>query len=301
VARHDFSEPLLAQRFVAGRHVAVEALFKNGRLLQYVCSDVLEDNHGPSTKRRYFLNDEHIGVVVAKMGHTAGLHGFANMALLQEAVTEDFCLFEADPRANKWVSYARWFGRDFAPAFAVFLADGEYDSPACLPATATNVTCWEVEYFASHLSKLVNTGRMVDALANLLSFDTHLRYMLYDPALLQAKMNDLRQQIMAQPGAAVANLVPPLVTCTVAARKPQSSRLAISKIRIDNMNYVLESLSPAAKEQLHILQTADQEIARLQTQLAIVQTARNAYAQALKMHLPPVAELAQSGGNLKIN
>ena len=57
-------------------------------------------------------------------------------------------------------------------------------------------------------------------------------------------------------------------------------------ITIDGKEYPLESLSEAAKSQLSNLRIVDQEIARLQQQQAIAQTARNAYAQALQVELP---------------
>lgn len=56
-------------------------------------------------------------------------------------------------------------------------------------------------------------------------------------------------------------------------------------ITIDNNVYDLDSLSDAAKQQLVNFRVADGEIARLQTQLALAQTARNAYGQALKAEL----------------
>ncbi|WP_104019692.1 DUF6447 family protein [Roseovarius nitratireducens] len=57
-------------------------------------------------------------------------------------------------------------------------------------------------------------------------------------------------------------------------------------VTIDGKDYELESLSDAAKDQLTNLRVVDQEIARLQQQQAIAQTARNAYANALKAELP---------------
>jgi hypothetical protein len=57
-------------------------------------------------------------------------------------------------------------------------------------------------------------------------------------------------------------------------------------VTIDGKEYVLEDLSDAARAQLKNLQIADQEIARLNMQLAISQTARNAYANALNAELP---------------
>lgn len=57
-------------------------------------------------------------------------------------------------------------------------------------------------------------------------------------------------------------------------------------ITIDGKDYALEDLSEAAKSQLTNLRVTDQEIARLQQQLAITQTARTTYANALKTELP---------------
>ena len=58
------------------------------------------------------------------------------------------------------------------------------------------------------------------------------------------------------------------------------------KITIDGVEYALNDLSNDAKSQLMNLRVTDQEIARLQTQLAIAQTARAAYARALSAALP---------------
>jgi hypothetical protein len=57
-------------------------------------------------------------------------------------------------------------------------------------------------------------------------------------------------------------------------------------ITIDGKQYTQDELSEAARSQLTNIQVADQEIARLNMQLAIAQTARNAYANALSEALP---------------
>lgn len=54
------------------------------------------------------------------------------------------------------------------------------------------------------------------------------------------------------------------------------------KIKIDGVEHNLADLSEEAKGQLTNLRVTDQEIARLQAQLAIAQTARQAYANAMK-------------------
>lgn len=59
----------------------------------------------------------------------------------------------------------------------------------------------------------------------------------------------------------------------------------MSEITIDGKKFNVDSLSNNAKAQLGNLQFVDQEIARAQAHLAVLQTARNAYAQALKQEL----------------
>lgn len=59
----------------------------------------------------------------------------------------------------------------------------------------------------------------------------------------------------------------------------------MAQITIDGKQYDTDKLSENAKAQVGSLQFVDQEIARAQAHLAVLQTARNAYAQALKQEL----------------
>jgi len=52
-------------------------------------------------------------------------------------------------------------------------------------------------------------------------------------------------------------------------------------ITIDGKEYTLESLGQKGREQLQNLRVTDQEMQRMQDQLAIAQTARNTYARIL--------------------
>ncbi len=52
-------------------------------------------------------------------------------------------------------------------------------------------------------------------------------------------------------------------------------------IKINDIDYDTDSLRAETKAQLEMLLATEGEIRRLQTQLAIAQTAKNAYAQAL--------------------
>jgi len=61
---------------------------------------------------------------------------------------------------------------------------------------------------------------------------------------------------------------------------------ASQTVTIDGTEYNLADLSENARNQVTNLRVTDQEIARLQQQLAIYQTARTAYANALQQELP---------------
>ena len=63
----------------------------------------------------------------------------------------------------------------------------------------------------------------------------------------------------------------------------------MSTITIDDIAYAEADLSNEAKTELTSMQVCDQRIAALQTDLAIAQTARNAYATVLKSLLPKAA------------
>jgi hypothetical protein len=62
----------------------------------------------------------------------------------------------------------------------------------------------------------------------------------------------------------------------------------MSTIKIDNKEYDLDTLSEECKAQLASIQFVEQELARLQAQVAVLQTAKAAYLQALQKSLPVV-------------
>ena len=62
------------------------------------------------------------------------------------------------------------------------------------------------------------------------------------------------------------------------------------KVTIDGVEYAVDQLSEGARSQIVNLRVCDQEIVHLQQQLAIAQTARAAYANALKNELAAQAD-----------
>jgi hypothetical protein len=69
------------------------------------------------------------------------------------------------------------------------------------------------------------------------------------------------------------------------AAKKQSKDEAIKTWTIDDTEYNIADLSEGAKSQIVNIQVVDQEIANLKQQVAIMQTARNAYGSALNTEI----------------
>ena len=62
------------------------------------------------------------------------------------------------------------------------------------------------------------------------------------------------------------------------------------KVTINEQDYLIEDLSDDAKAQLGSLNIVDQKIINLQQEIGIMQTARNAYANALATALPKIEQ-----------
>jgi len=65
-------------------------------------------------------------------------------------------------------------------------------------------------------------------------------------------------------------------------------------ITINNKTYPLDALSDVAKTHLNNLRIADQELARLKNQIALVETARNLFARGIAQNVPADEHLVQT-------
>ena len=72
-------------------------------------------------------------------------------------------------------------------------------------------------------------------------------------------------------------------------------------IKIDDRDFDIDSLSPEAKAQLDMVVACENKLRELQRDTMITQTARNAYANALKAALPtPLEQVMAQGDTLKL-
>jgi len=70
----------------------------------------------------------------------------------------------------------------------------------------------------------------------------------------------------------------------------------MSKIKIDDKEYELESLSSEANQQILCIQFVDAELLRLSNQTAVLQTARVAYFKALQQSLLASSTMPTANG-----
>lgn len=78
------------------------------------------------------------------------------------------------------------------------------------------------------------------------------------------------------------------------ANKKSAKVVDDKTVTLDGVDYLVKDLSEDAKRQIFNVRATDQEIARLNLQLAIAQTARASYAAALTQYLPKPKSAAKA-------
>jgi predicted ATP-grasp superfamily ATP-dependent carboligase len=113
----------IIQEYIKGKDIGVEALYKEGNLLTYNVSEVLEyldGRFGTTTKRTYFNNAE-LEKLLVELGEKVGIHGFASIQYIYDERDKLYYLIEADLRPNIWVASSRFTGNDFSVGVQRFL------------------------------------------------------------------------------------------------------------------------------------------------------------------------------------
>lgn len=115
ITRRLAAKRFVAQQFIKGHDLNVEALYKSGKLIVYSSSETLKavGSFGVSTQR-LFHRHRHLEPELTKIGELFGLNGFANI-LFRRASADGCCyLIEVDMRPNAWMMYGRFAGSNFS-------------------------------------------------------------------------------------------------------------------------------------------------------------------------------------------
>jgi hypothetical protein len=116
--------PSVAQAWIPGVDVPVEALFDRGRLACWVSSyreRAWPDPYGPSAARRY-VSLPAAQPALEAIGRATGLHGFVSLDFRQDERTGRLLLLEMDGRPTPCLHLGERVGADFALAIRRMLA-----------------------------------------------------------------------------------------------------------------------------------------------------------------------------------
>lgn len=116
---------LLIQQYISGNNIAVEALYKKGRLLASARSRVMKNKEGEFSAScvREYIPHEGLIQELKKIGNAFGLNGFCSYTFMYDSQKDLHYLVEADLRTHAWFSLSRFAGVSFADAIRAYLAD----------------------------------------------------------------------------------------------------------------------------------------------------------------------------------
>jgi len=141
-------ENLVIQEFIKGEDIGVEALFKNGELITYNYAAVLSYMYSQfsfTTRRTYSRNKE-MEALLATLGKSLGLNGFASIGYIYQPEKKIYYLIEVDARVNSWMPYGRFTGGDFSEGVRR-IANGAYGKentgPVCPKDKETEIAIFD--------------------------------------------------------------------------------------------------------------------------------------------------------------
>jgi glutathione synthase/RimK-type ligase-like ATP-grasp enzyme len=101
---------VLIQEYIIGTEIQVEALFFDGILVTYTNGLIVQtfSTQFSFTTRRKYFKDENLTALLKEIGLKLGLNSFSNIAFIYKKETNQYYLFEVDPRPNSWIALSRF-------------------------------------------------------------------------------------------------------------------------------------------------------------------------------------------------
>lgn len=113
---------VVLQKYIRGKNISVEAIFKEGDLIMYSYSEVVKtlDGEFGISAERFYRNCEEIEKNLKDVGIFFGINGFCSMTFMCENGV--YYLIEADLRPQGWFVLSRLAGIDFSLGIIEFLS-----------------------------------------------------------------------------------------------------------------------------------------------------------------------------------
>jgi len=101
---------VLVQEYIVGTEIHVEGLFYDGILVAYTSAHIVQtfSTKFSFTTRKSYFKDDNLSPLLIELGKKLGLNSFCNIAYIYKEETNQYYLFEVDPRPNSWVAYSRF-------------------------------------------------------------------------------------------------------------------------------------------------------------------------------------------------
>lgn len=173
---------LVLQKYISGENIAVETIYKNGKLLMYsYCKVVktLSSEFGISVERIYCQYSQ-IEETLKRIGKSFSIHGFCSMTFIRNE--QGHYLVETDFRPQGWYVTARLIGIDFYKGIAAFFEDDPVLLPLPFPHKTKEVT---IRHFLRSISWNLKNKNYTDLFALCLNKDGVWHTLpTHDPKLL---------------------------------------------------------------------------------------------------------------------
>ncbi len=182
---------IIIQEYITGKDIGVEALYRNGELVEYNAGEVttyFDSKFTFTTKRNYF-NSKRLEGELRNIGKHIGINGFASIQFIYQTQEEIYYLLEVDIRPNFWLPSGRFTGHDFSKAVSRFFTPGPLPENAIL-ADENKVT--EVAIFYRDIIRVLKRKKIIDLLKWVFNYKGCWKFIpLYDKVLFKRVRKEL--------------------------------------------------------------------------------------------------------------
>jgi hypothetical protein len=182
---------LVFQKYITGDNIAVEALFKEGKLLGYITSKVIKNirNEFSISMTREYEHLPELGNILKKIGEAWSLNGFSSMTFMRSQGDGQYYLVEADMRPHDWFYLAKFCGVNFSELIKNYL-DKTLSEVSLISLQNKNPII--LHHFSRSLKWAIKHGDLISILRWLFNIDRRWRLIpWHDRLLLKATMADV--------------------------------------------------------------------------------------------------------------
>ncbi len=188
----------IIQEYITGKDIGVEALYRNGELVEYNSGEVttyFDSKFTFTTKRNYF-NSKRLEGELRNIGKHVGINGFASIQFIYQTTEDIYYLLEVDIRPNFWLPSGRFTGHDFAAAVKRFFTPGPLPENI-IYSDEKKIT--EVAIFYRDIIRVLKRKKIIDLLKWIFNYKGYWKFVpTYDKVLFKRIRKELFNKMMGR-------------------------------------------------------------------------------------------------------